>query len=437
MLKNKTIMRCCFIALVLAFCYGLVQLFLLRFQSGDVYPPYSSLRSDPLGTRALYESLVLINPAAVSRNYNPFPDIQFEDTTSFMYLGATVFDPEAVSEDFAETVDQLTTAGGRLVLAFLPLGKSGPKCLPCDDNHQEESESSDGAGSKAETGPEPDSDAGPSAENAESKKPQTQEESADDLDHPFAAFKSVSLKDQWGVSFEFDDTAEKQRRAIVSDASGAQSLSDSIAWHSTLYFDELDKSWRVLYRQYGKPVIVERHYKEGSILLCADAFVFSNEALRSERHSEVLTRLIGPHNHIVFDEAHLGIHKVPGVAELIRRFGFHWFFASVALLFALFIWKNSASFVPPADDAMESNANQGRDSAQGLVSLLRRNIPKKNVLAVGIAEWKKSFGYTLEGSIHSAEQATIATKVEQAAERNHPDPVKAYNTICKLLMKRN
>ena len=29
----------------------------LRFESGDVYPVYSSLRSDPLGTRAFYDSL--------------------------------------------------------------------------------------------------------------------------------------------------------------------------------------------------------------------------------------------------------------------------------------------------------------------------------------------------------------------------------------------
>ncbi|WP_075088131.1 hypothetical protein [Verrucomicrobium spinosum] len=28
-----------------------------RFSAGDAYPPYSSLRSDPLGSRVLFESL--------------------------------------------------------------------------------------------------------------------------------------------------------------------------------------------------------------------------------------------------------------------------------------------------------------------------------------------------------------------------------------------
>ena len=36
---------------------GLIRLFKLRFEAGDVYPAYSSLRSDPLGTMAFYESL--------------------------------------------------------------------------------------------------------------------------------------------------------------------------------------------------------------------------------------------------------------------------------------------------------------------------------------------------------------------------------------------
>ena len=39
------------------FVLGVIYLFLLRFEAGDVYPPYSSLRADPLGTMAWYESL--------------------------------------------------------------------------------------------------------------------------------------------------------------------------------------------------------------------------------------------------------------------------------------------------------------------------------------------------------------------------------------------
>ena len=53
-----------------AFAFGLVQLFQLRFEVGDVYPPYSSLRSDPLGAMAFYESLEKLPGVSVRRDFN-------------------------------------------------------------------------------------------------------------------------------------------------------------------------------------------------------------------------------------------------------------------------------------------------------------------------------------------------------------------------------
>ena len=51
--------------LILTFCLLLVlaaaslyQLFALRFEAGDIFPAGSSLRSDPLGSMALYQALV-------------------------------------------------------------------------------------------------------------------------------------------------------------------------------------------------------------------------------------------------------------------------------------------------------------------------------------------------------------------------------------------
>ena len=155
----------------------------------------------------------------------------------------------------------------------------------------------------------------------------------------------------------------------MNDEVAPASLPATISWHSALYFGHLDESWKVLYHSNGHPVIVERPFQRGSILLCADTFLFSNEALRSERHPGLLTRLIAPYNRVVFDEVHLGIQKSPGVADLIRRFGFQWFFLTLALLFILFIWKNSVHFVPPPDsatDVLRTSVNAGRDYSEDL-----------------------------------------------------------------------
>jgi hypothetical protein len=55
--KTSTIRSVLLALLLIAFLSGVGHLFVLRFQTGDVYPAYSSLRSDPLGARVFYESL--------------------------------------------------------------------------------------------------------------------------------------------------------------------------------------------------------------------------------------------------------------------------------------------------------------------------------------------------------------------------------------------
>jgi hypothetical protein len=71
------------------------------------------------------------------------------------------------------------------------------------------------------------------------------------------------------------------------------------------------------------------------------------------------------------------------------------------------------------------------------MSLLRRNISAKSILAVSVAEWKKTCGHAVQPGMKPVDQTTVVNKVEDAVEHNPSDPVKAYNTICKLLSKRN
>ena len=52
---------------VLAFLYCLVRLQLLTGPVGKSYPNYSSLRSDPLGSKALYDGLAESGAYKVSR----------------------------------------------------------------------------------------------------------------------------------------------------------------------------------------------------------------------------------------------------------------------------------------------------------------------------------------------------------------------------------
>jgi hypothetical protein len=99
-----------------AFALGVIRLFLLRFEAGDVYPPYSSLRSDPLGSRAFYSSLENVNSARVSRNYMPLQGFEFEQQTCFFYVGTAASDSQVISAELFKIFERLTNKGGRLIL---------------------------------------------------------------------------------------------------------------------------------------------------------------------------------------------------------------------------------------------------------------------------------------------------------------------------------
>ncbi len=80
MIRNATL-----VVLLLALLLGVIQLFLLRFQAGDIYPAYSSLRSDPLGTRAFYESLAKFDHLNIQRNYQILSSLKPDANTVLFY----------------------------------------------------------------------------------------------------------------------------------------------------------------------------------------------------------------------------------------------------------------------------------------------------------------------------------------------------------------
>jgi len=115
---------------LLAFAGGLWQLFSLRFEAGDVYPPYSSLRADPLGTKALHDSLAFLDSRRVARHYRPLDKLDDPRNTTVLWLGDSPSGlPAAEWRGFIR-------GGGRLVVAWTPsqsvrsTGTNAPGRLP-------------------------------------------------------------------------------------------------------------------------------------------------------------------------------------------------------------------------------------------------------------------------------------------------------------------
>ena len=156
-------------------------------------------------------------------------------------------------------------------------------------------------------------------------------------------------------------------------------------------------------------------------------------ALRKDRHADLLAWLVGPAKQVVFDEAHFGIVEAPGVSTLIRKYRLFGLGAGLILLAALFIWKNSISFVPPYPEAKREDFVAGKDAAAGFVNLLRRNVPARDLLNVCFAEWTKSLSRGTPHLIARVDQAQSVLETENARPPRDRNPVRTYQEISRIL----
>jgi hypothetical protein len=216
-------------------------------------------------------------------------------------------------------------------------------------------------------------------------------------------------------------------------------LPEVVSCHTALFFDKLTNSWQVVYaRQKNRPVIIKRKLGTGSIVLSADSYLFSNEALWKERSPELLAWMAGPDRRVLFDETHLGVEESSGISALARKYRLHGLFAGLLLLAGLFVWKNSTSFMPPYAEQTRREEDElisGKDSAAGFVNLLRRNLPAREVLGVCLAEWKKSC--SRQQSQTKLQQVQTLIDSENAKPPGDRKPVEEYRAIQRILETRN
>jgi hypothetical protein len=172
-------------------------------------------------------------------------------------------------------------------------------------------------------------------------------------------------------------------------------LEPAVRWHSAAYFSGLGPAWRVIYECRDQPVVIERPWGNGTVVLASDSYPLSNEALHGEeRHARLLAWLVGPHGTVIFDEQHHGIREEGGVAMLMVKYRLHGVVAGLVLLAALFIWQQVAPFAPkPHPQAQpEQEVVTGRGADEGLITLLRRSLPPGRLLETLITEWRRTGG---------------------------------------------
>ncbi|MEW6364852.1 MAG: DUF4350 domain-containing protein [Acidobacteriota bacterium] len=392
------------LVLCLAFSAGLIRLLSLRFSTGDVYPAYSSLRADPLGTKALYEAIGMIEGCSVQRNYGPADDIPSGKGRTLVVAGLHAFELKAAAGGDISDLADWTNRGGRLIIALYPA------------TYRPEEEK----------------------EESSEKKPEKRSAPRDGCS---TGSPARGIERLWGFELEpIPPTAGSQhdrKEALATRTVEVAMLPPSVPWHSALAFRTVKPGWRPILVMNGSlPVVVERAFGQGTVVLCSDSYLLSNEAMKKDRQPAFLTWLIGSSSTVIFDETHLGVSDPIGVVSLIRGYGLDGLLLGLAALALLFVWKNAVSFLPPlGSTGGERSGVQGRDSTAAFVSLLRRNLRDKDVLRVCLDEWKRTAGSARRMTPEQIAQMAAVVERSSKSKGAHSDIAAAYRDLCDIVRR--
>ena len=483
MLKRPAIV-CAGLLFAAMLALGVVHLFELRFAQGDVYPPYSTLRTDPLGASVLYESLDEVPGVTTERYFEETFKRDDGSAHALFVLGSKPFDTELSRSEF-ETLQRFVFNGGRVVIAYIPRVRETWSDREARTNENDDISSEAPKPRRHHKSLESEENGSPtnppSAATQTNSLPATnwlianltitnsastnsmaarhkssrharrhvkspddqQKEDGDDEDLKAELAHYADLSTEWGFQLRYenldtneDDEVQFPEAKLVAARPG---LPELLPIHTALCFTNLTNGWTTIYQRDKKmPVVIERKLGSGSVVLVADSYPFSNEALYKDRNAPLLAWFLGSGRDAIFDEAHLGIAEQPGMATLMRRYQLHGLILSLLLLSGLFVWKNSLSLVPPyaETDGQSGPVVVGRDSASGLVNLARRGIAPADLINVCYAEWKKSNARL--AALSPAQRHDLEQLIQQQAALAPQlrKPVENYRVLSQILQRR-
>ncbi|MDG2123841.1 MAG: DUF4350 domain-containing protein, partial [Verrucomicrobiales bacterium] len=382
------------VLMLLALLFGTMELFRLRFESGDTYPAYSTLRSDPKGCRAVYEALRKIRGEAVEQSLVPVSRLDDRGGLVLVragYVGSGIFGGEMAESEFLP-MREVLEAGGKLVISLSSDGFRGGG-------------SEDVLGVRTEGGEE----------------------------------AMVKLGDEWGLKFEMDDSRTMPDGGWDSEGEGYAGKVPK--WLSRWWFSELDGAWEVLVRADAKPVVIRRAVGEGELVMASGSYFLSNEGLWVDAAPGLVEEVLKGRGRVVFDETHLGSVLNPGVVALIGRFRLQGAVVGAILVLLLYVWKNSSRLVP-ADALGEARlyadaAVMGAGATTGFQGLLRRNIGTEKLLSTCYREWFKSVARKSTFTRAKAEEVIALIEGEEAKPARQRRVVAVYNRVAELLNKRD
>lgn len=415
-------------ALLLA---GVGEIFSIRFEAGDVYPEYSTLRADPLGAKAAFDLLnELGEHAAVTRRRQDLRLLKADAASTLVFAGATSqwFDDFLSRAEF-NALDAAVRSGVRVVITLSGRDNAlGPAIA------REEQFAGDSPAAES-----PDAVLQREGETGGARE--TADESRIGADVWQVTFDEV--KREWGFAVGFLPAGDwdVENGALADVRGDAPLLDEGVVIHGPWRFARVAPEWKVVASVRDRPVLMERRHGEGSIVLCVDSWFLSNEALAGQRKPGQLLWIAGDRPNLVFDETHHGVEESEGVVGMVSRYRLHGVLPGLGILFLLVLWRGSAALVPgrpaPDPERPETVTVEGVDSEAGVVRLMRRSIPAPEILRQCHLAWAGNPVLRRRYSKAQIDAVRDRVAAEEAKPAGTRSFVNAYCDIARNLSRRS
>jgi hypothetical protein len=380
------------------FVIGLAHLARQRLGAGWMYPEGSSLRADPKGTMALYEALGGLEGVTASRNYRPAGDLTGQAGTTLLYLwagsGRGLEDEEPSTRPATRPASRPSTrpASGPSTQASRPFGH--------EDSYRQTADNlalfaSQGGRLVIAV-----------ARDASPGHPQLE-----------AMLKLLGAK--------LEPFAKLYGASAAIQAPGAPE-----PW--ALYLADLKPPWRVCLECRGHAVVAQRPFGAGTVVLAADSYFLSNQALRAGADTRLLASLVGGPR-VVFDEHHLGVTEKDGTVTLARRYGLSWLGGALLVLAVLYVWKAHATLVPRRTDEPAGGRVLAAPEAPGrpLVRLMRAGTSPAAALRACVEEFERSQAGQTAGQAARQQVRQLA-----GSAITDQEAVEAFGRICEQVNRK-
>jgi len=410
---NRKLYTVAFLILLVTMVWGIVELFSLRFSEGDVYPQYSSYRADPIGCKALYESLREISGLDVERHLRPVRDFQETAGSVFFYTGIT---SSSLVKDDRELFNYVFN-GGSLVVIYSP--NALPDYLHLQREREDKKDPKNQKTAKDKDKPE--------------KKPDSDQKGKNKTDALIKYEKELKeLRQRWDFELsKWDHNPVMPQEAVPTKFAEAVT---NIPIYSQRYLKVDPGKWQVLYQFKKKPVMVERQLGKGKVILSSAAYFASNEGLFKSPRPELLSRLVGTATKVRFNEYLHGVAEKRTILWLGKRYHLEIMALNLLLLALLIVWRCLFELSVKGADKISTSPNIQVDSQYsstgGLKNLLTMAVARSELLETCFKEWRKSAGYRLP------DRQKITRMEECLANKELIDNKEKYNHIHQIVTER-